>query len=646
MSQDRIDTSDSYAAQASKDVAVVDPGRYELQQPFEPIKFKEPKRRSDVELLALTSLEVITGHAVAMSPPEVERVTGPVIDDGSLEQANMIDPEEDKDLREIPEEVGGRLSRYLQPGDGGKLKSTYYACITGLIPLKAQFEKHKDTYADANGFMPSRDVPNYVRKFQVERAELRDGKLSDWVTIWGAGDGNRNAIENALRDDIADFCVKTQGMVEEVARTDALTGVNYPLPAFIYRDMSLFKHSAIETQMEIDKLTMETEQALAKVETKDLIDQPAGNVGGGYGGYGGGDGGGYGGYGGGGGYGGAGGGYGGYGGAGGGYGGYGGARGGGEGGYGGYGGAGGGYGGYGSDGGEGGYGGYGDMYGEIPVDEEGNYAASIDHKMFRFFDFTVKPGHSYRYRVRLALEDPNYPMRGKPSPRPQHLSPEVIQRLRKQVPQDPDRFWRMAEWSEPSPIASIGRSERIIAGAVQAAPLGRAKIGGQTVTYPKVTNEPEIEAIVIGFEGESKVDIPGKEKLRRGSLANFNKKKVEHIDPKLGLLRTKKEHAFQSDILVLDVFGGEGYDPDRMPHMKGRRGEKLSTPGEVLVFTASGQLEVHREINESRDFYYNDYPEASEVDGAYGGYGGYGEEGEDDDKKRRRRRRNNSGYGY
>ena len=28
--------------------------------------------------------------------------------------------------------------------------------------------------------------------------------------------------------------------------------------------------------------------------------------------------------------------------------------------------------------------------------------------LFRYFDFTVTPGNSYRYRVRLVLRNPNY----------------------------------------------------------------------------------------------------------------------------------------------------------------------------------------------------------------------------------------------
>ena len=206
-------------------------------------------------------------------------------------------------------------------------------------------------------------------------------------------------------------------------------------------------------------------------------------------------------------------------------------------------------------------------------------------------------------------------------------------------------YWRYADWSEPTAIAAVGRSERIIAGATKSATVGRARLAdGKTISFPSTTSEPSMEAIVIGFAKEHMMDVPGKvAKLTRGSVANFKKKNVELVDPKIRMLRKVPEHEFRSDMLVVDISGGK-----ELPKTKRKVDKGLRQPGEMLVFTAGGQLEVHREYDDAHEFYYNDYPEPEA--GAYGvggGYGaGYGGEGEDDDKKKRRRRRGGGGYGY
>ena len=593
-SAERLTAPDNYSTQASADVSVISPSMYALSQPLQPIHFDEPKKRDDVTLIALRDLEVTTGFAVAMVPPKIEVRTTPGIEDE--EERTRIDPEETKGIRPIPEEVTKRLRKFLPPAEGAKLRETNYACIMGLMPLKDQFAKYKETYADANGYSMERDFPRYVAKFQVERAELGpNGKQSEWTLIFGGDADKRNQTEKILRKLTDEYCFR--GIrVEEVARNDAIDPLTIaPLPSFIYRDMSSFKHSTIETQKDMEQLLLATElveetseeagDGMDRLASGEAADGGGGGYGGGYGGGGGGYGGGYGG------------------------------------GDGGYGGGGGGYG--------GGYGGGGGS-GDVPLDEMGNYAASIDNKMFRFFDFTVRPGRSYRYRVRLALSDPNYPDPKTRPPSPKHLSNEVTSRIKDQIASGgKEQYWRFADWSTPSPIASVGRSERLLAGTAKAPTPGRLSVNGKQVTYPRGSSGPTIESIVIGFDPENKVDIPGKvDTLKRGSLANFLGKKVELIDPKLNVLRTKDKHVFRSDILVLDIAGGE--------ELKGRKTDKgLRTPGEMLVFTSGGQLEVHSEMEEASDYRFNDYPEDPNA-----------RRRDDDDDRRGRGRGNRGGGAY
>ena len=50
--------------------------------------------------------------------------------------------------------------------------------------------------------------------------------------------------------------------------------------------------------------------------------------------------------------------------------------------------------------------------------------------MVRFVDFSVQPGHKYRYRIQLWLEDPNRPTDLQMEPRETELSDAVKVRLK------------------------------------------------------------------------------------------------------------------------------------------------------------------------------------------------------------------------
>ncbi len=44
----------------------------------------------------------------------------------------------------------------------------------------------------------------------------------------------------------------------------------------------------------------------------------------------------------------------------------------------------------------------------VNVNTSNSQAKAVEHLLFRCFDFTVTPGKTYRYRVRLVLSNPNY----------------------------------------------------------------------------------------------------------------------------------------------------------------------------------------------------------------------------------------------
>ena len=662
VSQLRYQSPDNYETRASSDVQPVKVTDYPMPQPFEPVKFGLPKKRIDAELISLKDLEVVLGAgAIATQEQTAQRVR--LSDDGG---GPTLTDEEMKVLRELPEETSnyvGRLTRSVQVGPETKLESRRFVCLLGLLPLKEQYEKYKEAYQDANGFDPDRDFPRYTEHFQVERAEVKtDGSLTAWKLIWGAT--KKTSQQRVLEEALVKYCYRVQP-VEEIARNDAVHPARFqmptwsqPLPALIHRDFAVFKHSKIKTQLEMDEEL--NQQDMSSMQgVGNVFEQPQGGMdgGGGYGGggYGGGGygGGGYGGGGyGGGGYGGGGGdgvaprgggGYGGYGG--GGYGGGGGGYGGGDGvsprGGGGYGGGGGGYGGYG--GGGGGYGGAGGGGGELMYDDEtGEVMLTIEEKMFRFFDFSVKSGKTYRYRVRLALEDPNAPLDIGRMPPVRFMKKEVADRIKAQAaaaPKGQRVFWRLSDWSQPSPPIAVGAVERILAGKVSRPRFASIKSKGKTLQYPRST-EPTVDTFVIGFDEEIKGDIPGAQQLRRGAVTNFRKTNIEMLDPKLMRLRTRKEHVYNSGMMLVDIDGGTD--------IAGRKGESLKAPGQILMLTADGRLTVHNELEDAEEYAYNNFPKAEKTDTGYGGAGGdnggYGAGGGYGGGGGRRGRRGANGY--
>ncbi len=72
----------------------------------------------------------------------------------------------------------------------------------------------------------------------------------------------------------------------------------------------------------------------------------------------------------------------------------------------------------------------------------------VDYKLFRCFDFSVQPGRTYRYRVRLVLDNPNYNVGA------QYLANAALAK----------GATRPSPWSDPSSEVNIPRGFSMLAG--------------------------------------------------------------------------------------------------------------------------------------------------------------------------------------
>ncbi len=185
----------------------------------------------------------------------------------------------------------------------------------------------------------------------------------------------------------------------------------------------------------------------------------------------------------------------------------------------------------------------------------------VTQRLFRFFDFDVEPGKRYKYRVRLALYNPNFavPVRYLAHPS-----------LREQ----PELF---TDWSPPTSTVAVASGTQLLTGGVD--PV-----------------EPKAKVLVRQFDAQTALTTARIFDLPRGATANAAG--VEVADPRMGQRPGPQAAAglkmdLKSDVTLVDMAGGNVL-PD------GRAGAKA--PGRVLVMTGDGELSLHSQCSEAANF--------------------------------------------
>lgn len=554
-------------------------------------------------------------------------------------------------MLEDPDHPGRRLveSGVHPPGvplvGDERVDKTYWAVVVAKVPIKEQLKLFRDAFENAKGgFDPTIDFPRYFG-FMVERAEVKRGQELKWEKVdMYDGQGKRvgaamtSTLLDKLWQTISTEWVSPPAEVVDERYLDFEGVLAYPLPPLAWRDWgSDVTHPDIPLAInapppEDETMPLETQPKPPgeKTEEPGLFTAPIDPATGmptqpGYGGPSrggemmpggmmrGGPGGGYGpgGYGPGGGYG---------------------RMGGGE-----YGGGRVGMGGYGGRMGEGrmSYGPGGRMGGGEGMGGGRSYGATrpvsgagrttlprgVDSWLVRFFDFTVRPGMKYKYRVRLIAHDPNH----RPGIDPNTLDSKALTRI-KEATKAKTVGYIIGDWSEPSPTVGI--------------PLdGDVRLAEATPANPERFNdEPTAKLLVQSFGVDDKgnaIQAAKEESFRRGAVANMTNK-AEHLVDGGRAIDPIKTYQYHTGITVVDVSGGEKLGKDL-------QGKELAAPARVLLMDPTGQLYVrnsvddHTEIELHRALFTEDKrnrrggeygPEGpGGPRGPRGGYGGYGEGG-------------------
>lgn len=239
--------------------------------------------------------------------------------------------------------------------------------------------------------------------------------------------------------------------------------------------------------------------------------------------------------------------------------------------------------------------------------------AESDYKLIRFYDFDVKPGHIYRYRIRLVIEDPNYPEDRTLDPDLSILKNEVFTRVVGQRSEDekkaankdgekPRTFYRFTDWSQPSAPAYAPNPGMFANGEIA--------ISKRTMTVTGADNKSttiEVDSSARGHLGNVVfadwdaalgIDVPTMYEAQKGTVLFYNTrdKEPEIVDPVTKEVKKYKGYKMTEGISVVDVRGGEN-----LAHNDDRQ-DRLTFSGEMLLFRNDGTLIVSDELDDQDNF--------------------------------------------
>jgi len=259
------------------------------------------------------------------------------------------------------------------------------------------------------------------------------------------------------------------------------------------------------------------------------------------------------------------------------------------------------------------------MGGDMMGDGGGSFMEEevpVDHKLVRFYDFDVQPGHSYRYRIRLILEDPNNPniTEGRElvvhnAPELHTLDDDVRLRLRELNDEKNRKFFRYSPWSEPTAAVYFPEPEQVLVNTVQAPKINIHE------NHEFTLDEPKGVVKTIVWDKTRAVDVPIDRVVLRGSVLNFPNQypklpdnwttpwketaidlsgRYQYAHPFTHQIKNIDNFNSDTDWFIADIQGGENI---------GTKDEPVYAPGEFAIIDANGNLIIRNELDDADEFY-------------------------------------------
>ena len=228
---------------------------------------------------------------------------------------------------------------------------------------------------------------------------------------------------------------------------------------------------------------------------------------------------------------------------------------------------------------------------------------ATSHVLLRFFDqdSSLKPGHRYRYRVRLVLEDVNEGVREK------YLDNSVTDRLA-----NSSDALRMTEWSKPSNIATVPLAAQVH--LVQHKPAKESSYN----------DESEVELLVKALNSQFASEIAILQKFVLGSVVNlYDSPEVMWTSRKEEEMELPDKFHFRTGITLLDVAGGEKINRD---YVSLSRALMMDPGGKLFILSELDDQEEAQEFEDAKDSGDDDrrrgFPGSGREGGGEGGYFG------------------------
>ncbi|MGL4941910.1 MAG: hypothetical protein ACRC46_01820 [Thermoguttaceae bacterium] len=483
---------------------------YQTKTLWRPSLFPERQKRTAVEILPVRNLRVTSGvGAIATLPPQLDDSIAPTPGGAGMGAGGM----------------GSSSGSGMSPGGMGGGTAQHkegkrWALITGLIPIREQFDIYLAAFANATYTDPMRDTPLYTI-YNIERCEVTPSGNGPWQTL--------DAFSVLMKTEVP----KWQGMSPEVVdptfiATRSLLPLAFPLPPVLNRtfgkeathapEIPLLLSSVEEEQRlqtEAMKKWKEQQDKLISVDTLRNFNPYTATA-----------------------------------------------------------------------------------QNPTAVLEEEEEIAQVDYYLFRYFDFDVEAGKTYRYRVQLIAANPNVGLAEVAVDDPKIVTATDL----------------TSDWSEPSNAVMVGLDSRILLGSVAAPSLRRP--------YDDPTGK--VTAVYFNLD-EGSEWYSGDQTVRRGQVADFKKVKTTNADaaslvssmtggssmmpgggtrPPAGrgattaggrrgtAPATTQDVDVVSGICVLDMLGGNEFPTTK-------NGNKdLRLPGRMLIVSPSGTIEMRSAIDD------------------------------------------------
>jgi hypothetical protein len=236
-----------------------------------------------------------------------------------------------------------------------------------------------------------------------------------------------------------------------------------------------------------------------------------------------------------------------------------------------------------------------------------------DYKLLRFVDFDVKLDRMYRYRVRLALEDPNYTRAKGFSPKTSDMKPEVVARVQVLEAADADALSKLAPgqklvrnsklqtlWSEASTPVVTRKPTELYSGKASGnwvqmkTPNGKAEVAVEIMP---------LKATLVYAEWAEELSLlvsQRKNDIERGTVLSgvpyvgtAVEPGLDAIHPISKVIKWVKDFKFANPVTIADIRGGQPLAAEKRSKEK----DPLPSGGEVVAYDPrTGELIVSREF--------------------------------------------------